>query len=44
MAIEKASQPNKKHLNALGYNWEREEFSQQPEAIFGFMLGHLEES
>lgn len=39
---EKASPANKKHLKALGYNWERQEFSSQLDTLFGFLLGNLE--
>jgi hypothetical protein len=33
--------PNRKHLKAMGYNWERKEFAFQPESIFGLLLGSL---
>ena len=40
---EKPNPPNRKHLKALGYSWERQEFSFQPEISFGYLMSCLEE-
>lgn len=42
MEPEKPTPPNKKHLKALNYNWERQEFVSQTDNVFGHLLGHLE--
>jgi hypothetical protein len=41
MEPERPNPPNKKHLKALGYNWERQEFLSHTDNVFGHLLGHI---